>query len=39
VQVTVGVGVGVLVFVGAALMMRVREVDEVRTALFARFGR
>jgi putative peptidoglycan lipid II flippase len=38
-QVTFGVVAGVLVFVGAALMMRVREVDEVRNALFARFRR
>ncbi len=38
-QVTFAVVVGVLVFVGAALMMRVQEVDEVRTALFARFRR
>jgi len=39
VQVTVGVVVGVLVFVGASLMMRVREVDEVREALRMRFRR
>jgi putative peptidoglycan lipid II flippase len=38
-QVTFGVVAGVLVFVGAALMMRVQEVDEVRNALLARFRR
>jgi putative peptidoglycan lipid II flippase len=38
-QVAAGIAVGVLVFGVAALMMRVREVDEVRTALFSRFRR
>jgi hypothetical protein len=37
--VAAGIAVGVLVFGVAALMMRVREVDEVRTALFSRFRR
>jgi putative peptidoglycan lipid II flippase len=38
-QVVVGVGTGVLVFVGLAFILRVREVDEVRRALLARIGR
>jgi len=39
IQVGAGVGAGVLVFLGVALIVRIEEVDEVRKALFGRFRR
>jgi hypothetical protein len=39
IQVSAGVGAGVLVFLGVALIVRIEEVDEVRKALLGRFRR
>jgi hypothetical protein len=39
IQVSAGIVAGMLAFVAGAFMLRVEEVDEVRRALMARFGR
>ena len=39
VQVLAAVGAGVLVFLGAALILRIEEVDSVKRQILARFGR